>query len=135
MNHGGKWNCPRCGESLSEPDALHECGVYNVTTLFSGVEPQIYEVFLRLENLVHKDEVEITARRTGVEFIAGDVFAFIEPRFDHLLITLRLDAVDRSPRFTAIEQVGPRVWLHTLRLERDGDLDDALAGWLERARG
>lgn len=138
MQIPAQWTCPRCGSQLANAEAPHACGIYSATTLFSSSEPQIYALFLRLEEMAALiGDVTVFPQRTHIDFLAGGSggcpFASVEARGDFMAVGFHFRQREDHTRFAKIEEVALGEWLHSVRVDHGRDLDEAFTGWLERA--
>jgi hypothetical protein len=77
--------------------------------------------------------VTINATKSRITLQARMRFAAVEPRREHLNAHVVLQRPLESDRFTKVEPIPPRYYVHKFRLHTPADVDDELTGWLAEA--
>ncbi len=128
------WKCPRCGAKFVQRNLSHSCGRHSIDDFLAGRGPQGRTLFTRFAELIAKcGPHDIAPAKTRVAFMARVRFASVNRVTDeaicvHLVLPRKLE----SSRFSRIDRVG-KVYVHHLRLERDGDFDSELQEWLRES--
>jgi len=125
------WHCPECGARLVTRNLSHACGAYSVEAFLDGKSARGRALFERFRALVAACGPHTLApAKTRVAFMVRVRFASVNRvTKDAIHVHFVLPRVLESARFNRVEAIG-KVWVHHLRLARDEDFDEELAGWL-----
>lgn len=129
------WNCPKCKRPFVKPNHPHSCGDYSVEVFVSGKSPEAIELFERFREMVEVcGPVTIAPAKTRIGFQARMIFAAVNHLSRngmkcHLIFARRIE----HPRFTKIEELGPRSFVNHFEIKTIGELDGQLAEWLAEA--
>jgi hypothetical protein len=111
----------------------HSCQVVPLDSHFDG-RPELRRVFEAFVAAAEENgPVTVNATKSRITLQARMRFAAVEPRQHHLNAHVVLQRPLDRPRFTKVEHVPPRYYVHKFRLERPEDVDDELRGWLAEA--
>jgi Domain of unknown function (DUF5655) len=131
------WQCPRCGRPFANRNQSHSCGKYTVRAHLSGKSPHARALYRNWVELVETcGPVKIVPAKTRIGFQVRMIFAAVNKIGDvcldaHLVLARRIE----HPRFRRVESLGPRSYVHHLRLCRSEDFDNLLRDWLCEAYG
>jgi hypothetical protein len=131
---GGAWRCPTCGQTFVTRNMPHSCLVVPLDSHFQ-VRPEMREVFDAFVAAAEENgPVTVNATKSRITLQARMRFAAVEtPRGDHLRAHVVLNRRVESPRFTKVEHIPPRYYVHKFRLQRLEDVDEELRRWLAEA--
>jgi hypothetical protein len=109
-------------------------------TFFAG-SPLGLAAFERVRALIARHgPVDVRVGRSQVAFHRGRGFAWLWRPGQYLrnpaaevVVSIALPERDPSPRWKEVVQPSPGRWMHHLELRDLEDIDDEVAGWLERA--
>jgi len=113
----------------------HSCGRYSVAKFLAGKSKHAVSLFERFSALVHKcGPVQVAPAKTRIGFQVRMIFAAVNKVSDkglevHIVLTRRL----QSPRFTRIETMTSKCFVHHFRVGSLKELDDEVSSWLEEA--
>jgi hypothetical protein len=106
----------------------------SVDHLFEGKAPQLRATF---DYLIHKlqafGEVRVAPKQTSIHLEKNSGFAGVHPRKNAFNLEFRTDYRIEDPRITRTQQLSARRFEHTVKLEKEADVDDQLLGWLKDA--
>jgi hypothetical protein len=126
------WTCPRCRRQFVHRNQAHSCGQYCVEQLLDG-KPDMVALFDRFMDLIHRcGEVVIAPTKTRVLFKVRTVFATVAVAKNWLDVVFVLDRRLKHSRIKKAQKEYPGI-VHCLRVDKAADLDDGLAGWLQKA--
>ena len=129
------WTCPKCSRQFINTNMPHSCGRYSVKRFLVGKSPHAISLYERFSELVSKcGPVQIAPAKTRVGFQVRMIFAAVNKLSDrgleaHVVLTRRL----QGSRFTRIETMSPKCYVHHFRIESLSELDEELKSWLEEA--
>ena len=128
------WSCPRCGKEFVNRNQFHSCNRHRLEDAFRGKPASIRRLFESVRRLAEAGgEVKTVPNGDWLSLMVRVRFATVRPRRNWLDLTLWLTRRCESPRFRRIETIAPGVHAHTLRIERQEDLDDEVAAWVAQA--
>jgi hypothetical protein len=78
--------------------------------------------------------ITVVSSKTRIAFMTRVRFGGCQVRKDWLRAAFWLVREVRSPRFTKVETLGPRVWLYHVAIRDESDLDDEFMAWMKEAR-
>ncbi len=113
----------------------HSCGQYSVEAFLSGRSPDAVLLYENFSSLVHKcGPVKVAHAKTRIGFQVRMIFAAVNKLGDglldaHVVLARRLE----SPRFTKIEMMTPKCYVHSFRIESVSELDEEVETWLREA--
>ncbi|MGB7202110.1 MAG: DUF5655 domain-containing protein [Pyrinomonadaceae bacterium] len=135
MTDEALWNCPKCGRPFVKPNHLHSCGEYSVELFLSGKPPEAIALFERFREMVEAcGPVTIAPAKTRIGFQARMIFAAVN-RLSHHGMRCHLIFAQRieHPRFTRIDELGPRSFVNHFEIRSVEELDAEVADWLAEA--
>lgn len=124
---GGRplWTCPACGHRFVSRNAWHACRRVELDAVFARAKPHVRDLFDRWVALVERcGPIVVIAQATRIVFMVRTRFGGAQVRRDRLIATLALPRRVEHPRWTRIEQFGPRWFGHSFDVRRPEDLDD-----------
>ncbi len=113
----------------------HSCGRYSVAKFLGGKSEHAVSLYEGFSALVHEcGHLKVAPAKTRIGFQVRMIFAAVNKLSAHALeahvvLTRRL----QSPRFTRIEIMTPKCYVHHFRIESLNDLDDEVRSWLREA--
>ena len=127
------WRCPTCGQTFTSRNLPHSCEVVPLERHFEGREAMrpVFDAFLAAAE--ENGPVTVNATKSRITLQAEMRFAAVEPRTANLNAHVVLGRPRESPRFTSVEHVPPRYYVHRFRLQRPEDVDDEVREWLAEA--
>jgi Domain of unknown function (DUF5655) len=129
------WTCPKCDRPFVNANMPHSCGQYSVEAFLAGKSRHAVSLFEHFSALVHQcGPVHIAPAKTRIGFQVRMIFAAVNKLTDrgleaHVVLTRRLE----DARFTRIETMTPRCYVHYFRVESADELDDQVKRWLQEA--
>jgi len=129
------WTCPNCDRQFVNSNMPHSCGRYSVKQFLTGKTKQAITLYRHFNALVHDcGPVKIAPAKTRIGFQVRMIFAAVNKLSDrgldaHVVLTRRLE----SPRFTRIETMTPKCYVHHFRIKSLSELDEEVANWLREA--
>lgn len=129
------WTCPNCNRQFINTNMPHSCGRHSVKKFLTGKSPHAISLYERFSELVSEcGPVQIAPAKTRVGFQVRMIFAAVNKLSDrgleaHVVLTRRL----QGSRFTRIETMSPKCYVHHFRIESLSALDDQVKSWLEEA--
>lgn len=113
----------------------HSCGRYSVAKFLAGKSEHAVSLFEAFNALVHEcGPVQVAPAKTRIGFQVRMIFAAVNKLSDrgleaHVVLTRRL----QSPRFTRIETMTSKCYVHHFRVESLSGLNDEVRNWLREA--
>jgi len=113
----------------------HSCGRYSVAKFLAGKSDNAVSLFEGFSALVHEcGPVQVAPAKTRIGFQVRMIFAAVNKLSDraleaHVVLTRRLP----GSRFTRIETMTPRCYVHHFRIESLSELDGQVKSWLQEA--
>lgn len=127
------WNCPRCRRQFKNRNQAHSCGQFTVEQLLDDKPQEIVELYERLDGLIRGcGQVVVVPTKTRVLFKLRTVFASVAVSKNWLDVVFVLGRRLKHRRIKKAQEEYPGI-VHFMRVEKEEDLDDALAGWLQEA--
>lgn len=121
------WTCPACGHRLVTKGMWHSCSRYDLEHHFAGVDPAVRRSFDAFLAAVERcGPVVVIPQKSRIAIQARVRFAGCMVRKRWLLAHLWLTREAEHPRLRRVDTFGPRAIVHTFRLQRPEDLDEAL---------
>ncbi len=106
----------------------------SIDHLFEGKVPELRSTFDHLINkLQHFGEINVAPKQTSIHLEKNSGFAGIHPRKNYFNLEFRTDYKIDDPRITRTQQLSARRFEHTVRLEKESDVDEQLLKWLKDA--
>lgn len=107
---------------------------HSVDHLFEGKAPELRTTFDHLvEKLQQFGEIRVAPKQTSIHLEKNSGFAGVHPRKSHFNLEFRTDYKIDDPRITRVQQLSARRFEHTVKLERESDVDEQLLTWLKDA--
>lgn len=129
------WTCPKCGRQFVNSNMPHSCGRYSVAKFLAGKSKEAISLYERFRALVHEcGPVQIAPAKTRIGFQVRMIFAAVNKLSDrsleaHIVLTRPL----KGSRFTGIETMTPKCYVHHFRIESLSELDEQVKSWLREA--
>ena len=128
------WKCPNCGRLFANRNQSHFCSRYTLREHFAGKSPCAITLFQEFAKLVKRcGPVRVVPEKTRIAFQVRMSFAAVSLRRDrivgHLVLARRLE----NSRFTKIEYVSPRNYVHSFCFHSREELDREVIAWLREA--
>ena len=129
------WICPKCNRQFVTPNMPHSCGDFSVEKFLDGKSANAISLFEHFSALVHEcGPVRVAPAKTRIGFQVRMIFAAVNKLNDqglqaHVVLSRRRD----SPRFTRIDTMTPRCYVHNFRINSLSELDDEVRSWLQEA--
>ena len=129
------WTCPKCNRQFVNSNMPHSCGRYSVEKFLAGRSEHAVSLYERFSALVQDcGPVRIAPAKTRIGFQVRMIFAAVNKLSDrgleaHVVLTRRL----ADPRFSRIETMTPKCYVHHFRVESQSELDDEVKSWLREA--
>ena len=128
------WTCPRCGNRFVSRNLWHSCVVVPIDDHFRG-RPRARQLFDSYLTAVRSlGPVTVVSSKSRIAFMTRVRFAGCQVRKDWLLAAFWLVRQVRSPRFSKVESLGPRIWLYHFPIRDESDIDDEMMAWMAEAR-
>ncbi len=106
----------------------------SVDSHFEGKAPQLKAAYDRLLTALRRlGPVREAAKQTSIHLEKNSGFAGVHPRKSHFNLEFRTDYAIDHPRIMRQQQLSSRRFEHTVKLERETDVDDELLKWLQDA--
>src|ERR1041385_896260 len=106
----------------------------SVEHLFEGKAPELRVTFDHLVSELRKiGEIKVSPKQTSIHLEKNSGFAGVHPRKAYFNLEFRTDYKIDDPRITRIQQLSARRFEHTVKLEKESDVDDQLLKWLKDA--
>jgi uncharacterized protein DUF5655 len=101
---------------------------------FSGKARQLKATYDRLlAGLRAFGPVREVPKQTSIHLEKNSGFAGVHPRKNAFNLEFRTDTKIESPRIIRQQQLSARRFEHTVKLEKETDVDNELLGWLKDA--
>jgi hypothetical protein len=95
------------------------------------VTKDLYETLLKkisgLRNVI------IEEKKTSIHLVNRAAFAGIHPRKSYLILNIVSQAAIKSPRIYKSEQLSKNKFHNEVKIEKEGDINAQLLGWLKSA--
>jgi uncharacterized protein DUF5655 len=128
------WRCPTCGQTFVTRNMPHSCQVVPLDSHFAGGREALRAVFDAFVAAAQESgPVTINSTKSRITLQNRMRFAAVEPRQRHLNAHVVLQRPLTSPRFTTVEHIPPRYYVHKFRLHTPEDVDAELKAWLTEA--
>jgi hypothetical protein len=126
------WTCPRCGRTFANANQTHTCApLGDLDRHFARSDPAVRATFDRILGLL--GPVEVLPEKSRIALHVRISFAAFMPRRRWLDGHLVLAATRQHPAVRRVEVFSPRNVLHTFRLHRPQDVDEAFVRLLRAA--
>ncbi|HEX5732048.1 MAG TPA: DUF5655 domain-containing protein [Blastocatellia bacterium] len=129
------WQCGNCGRPFANRNQMHSCGRYTVEAFLSRKPRRAVDLYNRFFDLMKScGPVLVAPAKTRVGFQVRMIFAAVNKLSErgldaHVVLARRLG----HPRFTRIQEMSPRCFVHHFRIEAVEELDEEVAEWLREA--
>ena len=102
-----------------------------IDRLFEGKPAALRATYDRLiSELKQFGVLKESAKQTSIQLEKGSGFAGVHPRKDHFLLEFRTDYEIDDPRILNIQKISTQRFEHSVRLEKESDVDGQLMSWL-----
>ncbi|MEO8609439.1 MAG: DUF5655 domain-containing protein [Chloroflexota bacterium] len=106
----------------------------SVDPLFEGKPQELRTTFDLLVNQLRQfGEIRVAPKQTSIHLEKNSGFAGVHPRKTCFNLEFRTDYKIDHPRITRVQQLSARRFEHTVKLERESDVDEQLLMWLKDA--
>lgn len=106
----------------------------SIEQVFDGKAPELRVIFDQLvDKLRQFGDVKVAPKQTSIHLEKNSGFAGVHPRKAYFNLEFRTDYKIENPRITRVQQLSARRFEHTVKLEKETDLDDELLIWLKDA--
>lgn len=106
----------------------------SIEQVFDGKAPELRAIFDQLvDKLRQFGDVKVAPKQTSIHLEKNSGFAGVHPRKAYFNLEFRTDYKIENPRITRVQQLSARRFEHTVKLERESDIDDQLLTWLKDA--
>src|SRR4051812_2809998 len=103
----------------------------SINQLFEGREAQVRATYDRLISaLKNFGAVREAPKQTSIHLEKNSGFAGVHPRKGYFNLEFRTDYKIDDPRIVKQQQLSARRYEHTVKLERESDVDEQLLKWL-----
>jgi hypothetical protein len=129
------WTCPKCKRQFANTNQSHSCAAYFVEDFLRGKDAKAVELYEKFAALVREcGAVKLAPAKTRIGFQVRMIFAAVNKLSRqgldaHVILTRRFD----HPRFTRIEEISPRCFVHHFRIKGQSELDGEVIAWLKEA--
>ena len=126
------WQCPSCMREFVTPNMPHSCGRFSVEQFLQGKSAHSIALYQQFSELVHAcGPIKIAPAKTRIGFQVRMIFAAVNRLSDrglraHVVLTRRLE----HRRFSRIEMMTPKCYVHHFTLESLDDCDGEVQSWL-----
>ncbi len=128
------WRCPKCGARLVTRHMWHSCGKFTLAALFARSKPSMLPLFRKFTALVKKSgRVTMIPQKSRAVFMDRVRFASVYPRKNWFLAGFILGRRVRHRRIVKVENFGPAILYHYVKISSSADLDAPLRGWLRES--
>jgi hypothetical protein len=101
---------------------------------FEGKGPELKATYDRLISALREfGPVKEASKQTSIHLEKNSGFAGVHPRKNSFNLEFRTDYKIEHPRITRTQQLSARRFEHTVKLQKVGDVDAQLLGWLKDA--
>lgn len=113
----------------------HSCGDFSIEKFLAGKSPLAVSLYEHFSALVNEcGPVRLAPAKTRIGFQVRMTFAAVNKLNEqglqaHVVLSRRLD----NTRFTRIDTMTPRCYVHHFRIKSLGELDDEVRSWLREA--
>jgi hypothetical protein len=106
----------------------------SVERLFEGKAPELQVTFDYLLTQLQKfGDIKVSPKQTSIHLEKNSGFAGVHPRNAYFNLEFRTDYKIDDPRITRVQQLSARRYEHTVKLEKQSDVDAQLLKWLKDA--
>lgn len=128
------WRCPKCGVKLVTRNLWHSCGLFTLEALFARSDQPVLPLFRKFAALVRKSgRVTMIPQKSRAVFMDRVRFASVYPRKNWFLAGFILGRRIHHRRIVKVENYGPAILYHHVRISSAADLDATLLGWLRES--
>ncbi len=108
--------------------------VNSVDHLFEGKPQELRTTFdLLVSQLRQFGEIRVAPKQTSIHLEKNSGFAGVHPRKTYFNLEFRTNHKIDHPRITRVQQLSARRFEHTVKVERESDVDKQLLMWLKDA--
>lgn len=125
------WTCPKCGRKFTNRNQWHSCGKYSVKEFLKGRSKKEIHLYKKFTELVEKlRPVKVAPAKTRIGFQKRMIFAAVnglnkDKLRGHIVLSERM----KGDRFTKIERLSPRSYVHHFVISSVKELDRELLGY------
>lgn len=136
MTDNTGWTCPNCGRTFAKVNQGHVCKVYTVEGHLADkpdAARRLYDRFMQLLHACGPFDYNITKSLIGFR---GPRRAFAGVRLTKKGLQGYMDMtrpVENDPRFTNVTPYTKRLFVHTLLITSEDQLDETFAGYVRDA--
>lgn len=124
------WKCSVCERTLKLPNQWHCCVKRELDEVFANKDPKLLFLFDQiLSGVFDWEQVQVSATKNCIVFIAAQTFLVIKPMRHQLNIKFYLDREDRSGPVFKIGRYG-RHFEHHVRVADMEDVDTRLMSYI-----
>jgi hypothetical protein len=128
------WTCPDCGHQFVTRNIWHSCINYPLERHFEGKSPEVIALYHHYLGLIKEiGPVNVEPKKTGISFLVRVRFAGAILRKKWLEARLWLKHPVEHPCLRKIEKVGPRDFIHYLRIQALDEMDELFIGFLRES--
>jgi endogenous inhibitor of DNA gyrase (YacG/DUF329 family) len=134
MRRAALWKCPKCGRPFANRNQSHFCARYTLRGHLAGKSLQAITLFQSFAKLVRRcGPVLVIPEKTRIAFQVRMSFAAVRLLQDRICGHVVLARHLENPRFTKIEHLSPRNYVHSFCFHSCEELDEEVLGWLREA--
>ena len=129
------WTCPRCARQFANVNQSHSCGPYTVARFLADKSPAERNLYEAFAAAVHAcGPVTEAPAKTRIGFQARMIFAAVNSlKGGELHAHVVLKRKITNPRFTKIEEINPRCWVHHFAIRSADEIDEDIRSWLRES--
>ena len=117
------WTCPTCGHAFVTANIWHSCTRIDLDEPFARAQPGVRQLFDGLVALFQRcGSIVVIAQKTRIVFMVDVRFGGCVVRRDHLIANIALSRRVEHPRWSRIEEYGPRWIAHRWEVWTPADL-------------
>src|SRR5262245_44673287 len=127
-----RWTCPDCGRSFGRKNQSHGCAPSSTVDDYFDGRPAVlrtaYNAIAR--HLATLEGVQVDPVSACVMFKRSRTFAEVRAKRDCLVLSFILSRVLDDERITKTLQLSANRTVHSVDIQRAGDVDRAVRDWL-----
>jgi len=107
---------------------------FTLQSHFAGKAPVVHQIYERVLKAARQiGPVIEEPKKTSIHLMHATALAGVATRKDYLILTLKSDRPQTSPRVHKSERVSAQRFHHEVKLTSPSDVDAELIGWLKEA--